>query len=832
MQGAKERDECLWLAALLHDIGKFRQRAQWGTSYVSHQEHGAQWCEAQSYFAEFGSDLAELVRQHHNRHFQRDNETLLRRHRILQLADYLAAGERAQEARSQTAPPDTPLVSVFSRVPLGWKAGDAAVLPQPEQGYAPAELDWQSEQLIPTPEPKASQEAYARLWNAFEHEWQQFTQSRAKYEPADFRTLVALLEKYTSFIPSATPWEAGEERTAPDVSLYDHLRVTAAIAACLDRQLLPDELEQAWRTPEAYPSPLLALVKGDLSGIQAFLYLTGRGGAARGLKGRSFFLQLLTEAIAHFLLTRLELPIVCQLLASGGHFYLLVPYNALDELRHLHTEISRKLFLAFRGDLRVLIGAVPLSANDFLGGNFARKWGELAQILSQRKRQVGAELPDELFEQLFAPVQHATDAESLCQVCYGLWDTARGGKVDDGVRKCRRCISFEELGRQMRLPKALEIHFVTPDEPSHRGDWDWRETLQAFGYKVRVVSQRETPPLEGEKGVHIAFTNAFLPHRPKTGWSFEFRPLASATPPESPTTGALPSYEEIAENATGALWLGVLRMDVDSLGLLFARGLGVQATISRMATLSRMMRYFFEGYVAQLCQRYADESKLYLIYAGGDDLFAVGAWDVLPELAREIRNAFRQLIGADHITLSGGIAISHAHAPLYQLAETARVALDDFAKAHQWRASDTEREKDALCFLQTPMGWGEFEEVYTHLQQVLQMVQGDGQRPRVPRSLITRLGAIAAAYRRNGAHIREQIRTGKISQARERDLTVYARWLWRSVYHLSRFAEQQKAWREEIQQLRDLLTGNPDGLIRHLHVVARWAELYTRGNRR
>lgn len=401
----------------------------------------------------------------------------------------------------------------------------------------------------------------------------------------------------------------------------------------------------------------------------------------------------------------------------------------------------------------------------------------------------------------------------------------RGDIIDDGIRKCRRCAGFEELGRLMRQPYALLSRFTHPADPPENADW--KAALRAFGWEVQVAQQPAT--LEGAAGVQIRFSSDLLPSRLQKGWAYEFRPLASATPPESPTTGNLPTYEEIAENAIGAQWLGVLRMDVDSLGLLFARGLGKQATISRMATLSRMMRYFFEGYVAQLCQRYADQSRLYLIYAGGDDLFAVGAWDVLPELAREIRNAFREMVGADHITLSGGIAISHSHAPLYQLAETARIALDDLAKAHRWRVDGVQREKDALCFLQTPLGWGEFEEVYTQFKAVCQMVQGDGERPRVPRSLITRLGSIAAAYQQNAAHIRAQVRTHKLSNARERDLTFYARWLWRGVYHLSCFAEQQKAWRDDILQLRDLLTGNPDGLIRHLHVVARWAELYTRG---
>ena len=41
-------------------------------------------------------------------------------------------------------------------------------------------------------------------------------------------------------------------------------------------------------------------------------------------------------------------------------------------------------------------------------------------------------------------------------------------------------------------------------------------------------------------------------------------------------------------------WLGVLRMDVDSLGDVFKRGLGNNATISRLSFVSESLRLFFE----------------------------------------------------------------------------------------------------------------------------------------------------------------------------------------------------------------------------------------------
>jgi CRISPR/Cas system-associated protein Cas10 (large subunit of type III CRISPR-Cas system) len=101
--------------------------------------------------------------------------------------------------------------------------------------------------LLPQENPPAADDnPYKRLWDEFPERVAGVHSKTAPTPKADFRTILALLEKYTSFIPSATPWEKEDERTVPDVSLYDHLRVTAAIAACLDKQLLPDALEQAW----------------------------------------------------------------------------------------------------------------------------------------------------------------------------------------------------------------------------------------------------------------------------------------------------------------------------------------------------------------------------------------------------------------------------------------------------------------------------------------------------------------------------------------------------------------------------------------------------------
>ncbi|WP_243147515.1 type III-A CRISPR-associated protein Cas10/Csm1 [Scytonema sp. UIC 10036] len=156
--------------------------------------------------------------------------------------------------------------------------------------------------------------------------------------------------------------------------------------------------------------------------------------------------------------------------------------------------------------------------------------------------------------------------------------------------------------------------------------------------------------------------------------------------------------EEMAELARGIKRVGYLRMDVDRLGQIFARGLGDNQTLPRLAGLSRQMSYFFKVYlnslaehkeqnipknIKQLPQKETSQNSyntseslpegktqiLLFIYAGGDDLFISGAWNKVVEYAFDVYQCFRAYTGHNpDITLSGGINIADAKFPLYQAA--------------------------------------------------------------------------------------------------------------------------------------------------------------------
>jgi CRISPR-associated protein Csm1 len=674
-------------------------------------------------------------------------------------------------------------------------------------------------------------------------------------------TLLALLRKYTWAIPSDT-----RRDVLPDISLYHHLKTTAAIAACLVREeLTEDEVQtlhmaltrlflKAPLTPAeqnlVYRRQLCTLVKGDISGTQDFLYLLTSSGAARGLRGRSFYLQLLTEVIAAWILRQFDLPMTNLIFAGGGHFYLLLPYHeTLQKLDHVRQQIATKLWGVHHGDLSLTVGFVPVAAGDFLaqeaGGNgFAAKWDEVSRVVNERKQRKWHDLGgDAMLGELFTAQQYGTTAEEMCQVCHGVWQQGIDS-MDDGVRKCHRCFEFEDLGRRLRDPTHLILFTVPATDPSDNPDW--RMALQAFGVVPWVIHAGEgVPKLPHGATTAVVYaldcTDCLRDDvKSRFCWgdlpvSYDFRWLADATPVKGYDIDGPPiiaEFSDLARASDGVEWLGVLRMDVDNLGNVFKHGfkhdLSDDATISRMSTLSESLRLFFEAWVPRVCREYNDQvgqHRLYLLYAGGDDLFVVGAWSALPELARKIRADFNEFVGGHHVTLSGGIAIEHQKFPLYQLAESARYALDEQAKAFTRPLGG--HLKDALCFLQTSMGWEHFDEVAAWKEQLLSMLKPDGAIPALPRGFLSRLTEIHALYAENSARKNTLHQRGAITLNQMQEMIQYDRWRWRLVYQLGRFGERYREHQDTINRLGQEIM-REGGLIADLRVLVRWTALLTR----
>ncbi len=187
-----------------------------------------------------------------------------------------------------------------------------------------------------------------------------------------------LLEKYTWAVPSDTRYEFS------DISLFDHLRSSAAIAACLYKRHLED-IDAGKRLKRKYE---FVLIGGDFSGIQNYIFdITNRGsgGASKRLRARSFFITLFSEVIIHKILHTLQLPLVCNIFSAGGKFLLLSPN--LDGIETALQEVKHEVDLELHSDY-------------FSQFSFLMTWKEIGVFRDEMKIFNFFKLADEMFHQL------------------------------------------------------------------------------------------------------------------------------------------------------------------------------------------------------------------------------------------------------------------------------------------------------------------------------------------------------------------------------------------------------------------------------------------------
>ena len=691
------------------------------------------------------------------------------------LAKRLAGAMREESEKEPEAP--APLVPIMARLEKADQENRTRF------GYPSAVLDPKSRNfIIPTQLTDDSTADATELWDGFAYEFRKLGES---YAPEAYQTVFALLHKYTARI-QASPY-------APDVSLYDFLRTTAAIAACIAREKLSEAEIDTQLNGDNSDRKFCMLLKGDISGIQSFLYQILSDGAARQLRGRSFYLQLLTEAIAHWVLRQLKLPIVNLLLASGGHFYILAPYtDANEKLAELQSKISEKLWTLHHSDLSFILAGTPVTTEDFKPEEFSKKWGDVSIAVNKRKQKKWSEMElDTMFERLFKPT---------------VW--RRKPLPDETDDDQKDTWQFGNLGEKLRDAAHLIVFEV--EEGTSDDQHTWQSTMNAFGWQVNLLTDDEDPPSASDAKRVIVYRldgTDFLKEGQTPMWdnpvvSYDFKLLPQVIAYRHNQKEAIADYNYIANASDGVHWLGALRMDVDNLGSIFRFELGDNATISRMATLSESLRLFFEGYVPALCRSYNTDRKreiLELIYAGGDDLFLVGGWSALPEIAKKIRDEFRCFVTGDHVTLSGGIFIEHQKFPLYQFAEKSGDA--------EHAAKELRNNKDAISFLQKPMAWEDFEKVSEWHQKLVDAVT-TRDNP-LPRDILTRLSQI-------------------YSDKELEDI----RWAWRSLYYFHRMRERYKKenQRKFLRTLERALndTSASFKLKEFIRVVTRWAALQTR----
>jgi CRISPR-associated protein Csm1 len=849
--------ETIYLAALLHDIGKFWQRADPSGSVHSEKLSSATknniglYCPQYKgnyshkhvlWTAEFldrhkpyfvnllGSDVAfEQLFKATVKHHCPDQSDVFQL--IVQKADHYASGaDRTTDAEHKDSDAENSwdafknvrMVSIFEG--LGGES-------QTRHEYRiPIEPLTTYGSIFPTKDVNDAngQKKYAALWDQFESSFSELI--TANSDILSFaESLTFLLYRYAHAVPSSTIH-------LPDVSLYDHLKSTGIMAVCLHDYLA----ERGILTPgfkiQDDEEPLL-LVGGDLSGIQNYIYDIVSTEAARNLKGRSFYLQILVENTVEIILKRLELPWASVVYASGGGFYLLAPNTkaVVEKLTTLRKELAEQIFLNHKTNLSLAISWKGVSQRQLLSQNkedgIHSAWAALAMQISAQKTQKFKDQLVENFDFFFKPSElgGAQQRDFITGEEFSDEETASisAGRLnrevfdlDDGKLIKSNTKAQIDLGSKLR-----KTNYWITSETRIKSWVRFEFRIGAFPLYNYLLSDEElaTNGLRHPDQVFIrAFSIDHFGYNSNSDYLrgrdciYGFTFYGGNDYPVN-ANGNPVTFDQMATLGEGTEKLGVLRMDVDNLGTIFISGIGTERrTFSRYSTLSRNLDFFFKGYLNYIWKKqYADNS--FIIYSGGDDLFIVGHWSAVFNFAKDIRREFKRWVcNNEKLTISGGVAIVGGKFPISKGAVFAAEA-EKKAKNHHLIDSS---EKNAFAVFDMPLNWDyEFDLVESVKNELVELIQNQA----IPRGILQRILQYAEQARL------QEMKGGSTP------------WRWRMAYDFSRAAGRKKdttgsGFYEKVKEAT--ITEHWDGrainaLSKHkflslLEAAARWAELATK----
>ena len=710
--------EILIKGALLHDIGKVCYRAM--NKRINHSKLGGDFLEQYLKPNEGTERLLNCVRYHHKDYLQKaklDKNDLAY---IVYEADNIASGmdRRENEGEEKGFDPKLNLDSIFSvfysdkeiqvanKYPLIYKDINKAF------NYPRKDISL------------ATNSNYEALLNKIKSHF-----ITKDINQISINQLLQIIEEGFSYVPSST-----NRAEVCDISLYVHSKITSAVASCMklyfDEQQIQDYKKYCFNSGSKIfrNEKIYLLISGDISGIQDFIYTIPSKGALKTLRGRSLYIDLLLEEFIDEYLEQIGLSRANVLYSGGGHFYILAPNiedtkKAIDKLQ---AKMNRWLMENIGINLYLAIGTAECSANNLMK---SEAQGNLFATVNKKLKDdktIRYSKDEDFLEHIFNVEKENDTAKKECNICHNLVDKLWKYNSDEEIA-CEFCLNLYKLGQDIL---TQDLVFVISEEKIDGGIKIFGKDKDLYMYAVNI----EDIDMFKGKILRIYSKNNLLEN------DLAIR-LYLADYSAKNENDEVMTFDDLAKSSCkidkGIKRLGVLRLDVDDLGIAFSSGFVSDkdkiednlryATLSRYADLSKDISMFFKVAINKICAgdltgcvdfeekafnifgiAKAPKRKVNIIYAGGYDLFLVGAWDEVLEVAIDINRAFKQFTNGK-LTLSAGMAMFSPTYPISKMAEIAGLLV-------QMSKSKKDKNSIALFGMETNLkanGQLECKHIYT-----------------------------------------------------------------------------------------------------------------------
>ena len=709
--------EILIKGALLHDIGKVCYRTG---KRINHSKLGGDFLEQYLKPNEETERLLNCVRYHHKDYLQKaklDKNDLAY---IVYEADNIASGmdRRENEGEEKGFDPKLNLDSIFSVFYSDKKIQVANKYPLIYKDINKA-FNYPRKDIS-----LATNSNYEALLNKIKSHF-----ITKDINQISINQLLQIIEEGFSYVPSST-----NRAEVCDISLYVHSKITSAVASCMklyfDEQQIQDYKKYCFNSGSKIfrNEKIYLLISGDISGIQDFIYTIPSKGALKTLRGRSLYIDLLLEEFIDEYLEQIGLSRANVLYSGGGHFYILAPNieDTKKSIDKLQAKMNRWLMENIGINLYLAIGTAECSANNLMK---SEAQGNLFAIVNKKLKDdktIRYSKDEDFLEHIFNVEKENDTAKKECNICHNLVDKLWKYNSDEEIA-CEFCLNLYKLGQDIL---TQDLVFVISEEKIDGGIKIFGKDKDLYMYAVNI----EDIDMFKGKILRIYSKNNLLEN------DLAIR-LYLADYSAKNENDEVMTFDDLAKSSCktdkGIKRLGVLRLDIDDLGIAFSSGFVSDkdkiednlryATLSRYADLSKDISMFFKVAINKICAgdltgcvdfeekafnifgiAKAKKRKINIIYAGGDDLFLVGAWDEVLEVAIDINRAFKQFTNGK-LTLSAGMAMFSPTYPISKMAEIAGLLV-------QMSKSKKDKNSIALFGMETNLkanGQLECKHIYT-----------------------------------------------------------------------------------------------------------------------
>lgn len=440
----------------------------------------------------------------------------------------------------------------------------------------------------------------------------------------------------------------------------------------------------------------LVLISGDFWGIQNFIFdsLTSNK-ASKIMRSRSAMVQLITFVVTE--IVKEEFKESDTLLFGAGKFMILAKdeENVVSKIEGIQKELDKFFLQNFFGQNGMILSYAKTSKENILNQHSEKMKEELLNLgndneLKKLNKFNIQNIDDEdICLDIF---KNATSDDEICSFC----KKRVGTSLLDNEKVCKICENQVNLGKYLTTKELVKIYSSNKKE-----DDVLILTYKDKNYYAKFFDNKNYV----NKTQEIVFDISNKEYRKIPKWSLN----AYVAKDEN---GRIKTFEELSKDSSG---LFALKADVDKLGDTFRDF--YMTSFKKFNRLSRELDFFFSDYVTNLIEE--KYNNIYIIFAGGDDLFVIGEYKEIIKLAKEIREEFYKF-SLKKATLSMGLVMFKSSTPINYISNLADEAEK---RAKNVTFKDSEETRNGIDIFGVSMKFDEFLEIENRLDEVFKKLE-------------------------------------------------------------------------------------------------------------